>query len=110
MGVDHDVLTAERPVTSLALQGSEACVNDALESLVRVFPRRWEQLMRRPAEQAGDYLVAADLAGRVVVEGPEGSLIGRIAALDARSGLRLQIQGGGEQVLPLEHLRSVSRG
>ena len=102
-------LTAEREVTSLALEKVEATAAAALESLLYALPRRWDQLVLRPAEQAGDYLVAADLTGRVRVEGPAGERTGRIVALDPKAGLRLVVDGGGEEQLALEHVRAVAR-
>lgn len=102
-------LAAERAVTSLALEQLGTSVAAALESLLFALPRRWEQLVLRPAEQAGDYLVAADLTGRVRVDGPEGERTGRIVAIDPRTGLRLSVDGGGEEQLALEHVRAVAR-
>lgn len=102
-------LTAERAVTSLALERLEAGVPQALEALLGALPRRWQQLMLRPAEQAGDYLTAAELTQRVRVEGPQGPLTGRILALDPKAGLRLALEGGGEERLALEHVRAVAR-
>jgi BirA family biotin operon repressor/biotin-[acetyl-CoA-carboxylase] ligase len=101
-------LSSERSVTSLALERVESNPLLALEALLVALPRRWQQLVLRPAEQAGDYLTAADLTGRVRVEGPAGALTGRIVALDPRSGLRLALEGGGEERLALEHVRTVA--
>jgi BirA family biotin operon repressor/biotin-[acetyl-CoA-carboxylase] ligase len=102
-------LKAERPVTSLALERIESNPLLALEALLVALPRRWQQLVLRPAELSGDYVTAADLTGRVRVEGPDGALTGRILALDPRAGLRLSIEGGGEEHLALEHVRAVAR-
>jgi BirA family biotin operon repressor/biotin-[acetyl-CoA-carboxylase] ligase len=102
-------LKAERPVTSLALERVETNPQLALEALLAALPRRWQQLVLRPAEQAGDYLTAADLTGRVRVDGPDGALTGRIVALDARAGLRLALEHGGDEQIALEHVRAVAR-
>lgn len=102
-------LTAERAVSSVALEQVETTVATTLESLLYALPKRWEQLVLRPAEQAGDYLVAADLTGRVRVEGPDGERTGRIVLLDPAAGMRLSVDGGGEERLALEHVRSVAR-
>ncbi len=101
-------LTAERAVTSLALEQVETSVTLALEALLAALPRRWEQLVLRPSEQAADYLVAADLTRRVRVDGPAGERTGRILALDPTAGLRLSLEGGGEERLALEHVRAVA--
>lgn len=102
-------LAAARAVSSLALEKIETTPAQALEALLAALPRRWQQLVLRPAEQAGDYLVAADLTGRVRVDGPEGALTGRILALDPRAGLRLALEHGGEERVAVEHVRAVTR-
>jgi len=102
-------LAAERAVTSLALERVESSPAQVLEALLAALPRRWEQLVLRPAEQAGDYLTAADLTGRVRVDGPDGALTGRILELDPRAGLRMALEHGGEEHVAVEHVRAVSR-
>jgi BirA family transcriptional regulator, biotin operon repressor / biotin---[acetyl-CoA-carboxylase] ligase len=102
-------LAAERSVTSLALERVETNPMLALEALLAALPLRWQQLVLRSAEQAGDYLTAADLTGRVRVDGPDGSLTGRILSLDARIGLRLALDHGGDERIPVEHVRAVAR-
>lgn len=102
-------LAAARAVTSLALECVQTTVPLALEALLAALTRRWQQLVLRPAEQAGDYLTAADLTGRVRVDGPDGALTGRILSLDPRAGLRLALDHGGEELVAVEHVRALAR-
>ena len=101
-------LEAERAVTSLAREGVDASVEDALECLRAALPARWRMARERPDELARDYLEAAGLAERTVrAELGSERVEGRVLRLDLARGLTLELESGRERALALEHLRAV---
>ena len=102
-------LLAERPVTSLALQGVDVRLRQAADVLVQCLDRRLSQVGPEPARLAADYLAALGLAGALVdVEVGGNRLRGRLAGLDLAAGIALDTSEG-RRAVPLEHVAALAR-
>lgn len=103
-------LTAERPVTSFALQGRELDVLDVERKLLEFLARRVEQIGSTPAELEVDFVHATGLANRDVrVLLGDHEERGRFAGFSFHAGLLLHLAGGREKRLPVEFVRAVER-
>jgi BirA family biotin operon repressor/biotin-[acetyl-CoA-carboxylase] ligase len=101
-------LLAERAVTSLALSGVLATVDDVLRELVAAVPRRTRAIDADPAANERDFLSAAGLdAGPARVVHAGGTTTGQIATFSASEGLTLRAADGSILRLPLEHVRAL---
>lgn len=102
-------LLAERPVTSLALLGHAATLDEALEALLSALARRLEPLPGDLDVLARDFLEATGLRGasvRVVAE--DAAHFGRLIELSIERGLVLLGPSGARQVFVLEHVRELT--
>jgi len=102
-------LVAERPVTSLALEGLPLGVHEVERALAERVAARMESLFGLDLERlAADYLDAAGLRGaRLGVQVGEETLLGRCEGLSLVEGLHLATVEG-ERCLALEHIRSLT--
>ncbi|MEZ5977264.1 MAG: biotin--[acetyl-CoA-carboxylase] ligase [Planctomycetota bacterium] len=105
-------LARERPVTSLALVGVDATVDDALRELLRALAPRLAQAVAGPRDAlAHDFGLATGLLGREVVarfarrDGPE-EVRGRLLAIDFERGVAVETPRGVASCA-LEHVRSL---
>jgi BirA family biotin operon repressor/biotin-[acetyl-CoA-carboxylase] ligase len=102
-------LRAQRPVTSLALEGIDLDVEAVREAVLRELGARLQRARDRADELAADFVIATGLREqRASVEGPEGELVGRVLALTIGGGLALELDDGSRVALPLEHVRRLS--
>ena len=100
-------LTAEREVTSLALEGVRTTCDEVLSAWVAAFALRRSQLVEAPASLTEAYLEATGLGGAPVrVRCGREVHEGVLEALDLQAGLRLT-QAGGTQLLALAHVTAV---
>ena len=89
-------LVAERPVTSLALEGLEVTASEVLAALLPPLERRIERCAEDPEELAREYLEATGLAGaRVRVRTGGGERRGQLVGLTLAGGVELGPQDGG---------------
>lgn len=102
-------LVAERAVTSLALEGVDATVDDACAKVLAALGERLEQLGRDSASLARDFAAATGLVGTSVRVAAGGrTLAGRLAALDLERGLSLET-ASGVVPLALAHVTALER-
>jgi len=103
-------LTAERPVTSLAMLGRATDVDRVLDAILRALPRRLDAISNAPSSLARDYAVATSLVegARVDVDAGEQRVSGTLRSLDLERGVRLIGDDGRELVFPLEIVRALT--
>jgi BirA family biotin operon repressor/biotin-[acetyl-CoA-carboxylase] ligase len=102
-------LLRERPVTSLALEGSTATVAQAERALLAALGPRVDAVDHDWDALARDFLAATGLAGRAVrVETGAESREGVVAALDLARGIAVERDAGERGWIALEHVRRVS--
>lgn len=102
-------LVAERPVTSLALCGIAASVEDVLRALVRAVAERTARIESDIGTLERDFLRAAGLErGRVRAEVAAGPILGTLIAFAVESGLRIRTDAGMESRFALEHVRALT--
>jgi BirA family biotin operon repressor/biotin-[acetyl-CoA-carboxylase] ligase len=102
-------LRAQRPVTSLALEGVEADIDTVREAVLRELGLELERARDRTDALAERFARATGLLDqRATVEGPDGELVGRVLALSIGGGLALELDDGSRAALPLEHVRRLS--
>jgi BirA family biotin operon repressor/biotin-[acetyl-CoA-carboxylase] ligase len=103
-------LSAERSVTSLALEGLEAGPEQVLRGfLEQLFPLL-EAAREAPEELAREYLAATGLRGaRVRLERAQGAELGTLEGLDLREGLALRRDDGTLVRAALAHVRALER-
>ena len=103
-------LTAERAVTSLALEGVETTPRDLAPIVAHHLERHASRVREAPEELASDYLAATGLAGALVrVETGTETTAGRLARLTVGNGLELDTGSGAPSTFRLEHVRALSR-
>ncbi len=103
-----DELTAERSVTSLALQGVSVTLDEARERVLAELSDALESAFHDSAGLARDYLQELGCRGaRVRVQAGARTLEGRLSDLTPEKGLRLVTEGGREEELALEHVSSL---
>ena len=101
-------LLAERPVTSLLLQGLVLTPERCLAELCPALERRLEELLHRPRALSAAYLAATELHERKVrVQLGAALHSGALAGLDLRQGLLLRSADGETRRLPLAHVTAV---
>jgi BirA family biotin operon repressor/biotin-[acetyl-CoA-carboxylase] ligase len=101
-------LSAERPVTSLALLGVEVTLRVASETLLARLGPRLAEVRREHRRLATDFLAASELEGRAVrVRFGQESIEGRVLGLSLSGGLELRAEDGATRHLPLEFVREV---
>ena len=101
-------LQAERPVTSLALQGVEADAAQTLDAILPEVDAALSQLDSSPHILCSAFVERAGLyGGDVEVTRAGESLRGRIVSLDLEDGLTLDSTEGGRVVLSLEHVSAL---
>ncbi|MCY2959488.1 MAG: biotin--[acetyl-CoA-carboxylase] ligase [Planctomycetota bacterium] len=101
-------LCAERPVTSLALCGIEATVEDALRELVEALPRRCAEIEEDVGRLEADFLRAAGLErGHVRVEVASGTITGVLARFSVAHGIAVRREAEPEARFALEHVRGL---
>lgn len=101
-------LTAERSVTSLALEGLAPSREDVEARLALELGGALEEAIEDPDGIAGAYLEATGLIGREVeVRCGATSLLGRLRALDLEQGLAVETDGGVTW-LALAHIGGVA--
>lgn len=101
-------LLAQRPVTSLALEGCATTPERLLELLLAAIGRRLDELLRRPRDLAEAYLGATELCQRTVrVQVGATSHAGRLAGLDLEQGLLFLSADGAARRLPLGHVTAL---
>lgn len=89
-------LVAERPVTSLALEGLALSTGEVLAALLPALERRIERCSRAPEELAREYLEATGLQGaRVSVRTAADERTGRLVGLTLAGGIELDPDEGG---------------
>jgi len=102
-------LRAQRPVTSLALEGLDVEIDAVRGSVLRELGAQLQRARERTDELAADFLSATGLLERrASVDGPDGELVGRVLALTIGGGLALELDDGSRAALPLEHVRRLS--
>jgi BirA family biotin operon repressor/biotin-[acetyl-CoA-carboxylase] ligase len=102
-------LSAERPVTSLALAGLELGVEELGAGLLEALGQRLDQAFAQDAGLVADFEQALNLVGQPVeVEGPSGTLRGTFAGLALEQGVSLAT-GQGPRTVPLAHVRGLRR-
>ena len=102
-------LARERAVTSLALLGSDATVEEVAERVLAALARRIAAIDREPARLCAQFVEAAGLAGaRVRVRTGETWRAGELARVGLAEGLVLRA-ADGEQRMPLEFVRAIER-
>lgn len=103
-------LTAQRPVTSLAILDIDARIDSAQEAVLNRLNPRLAQVRRNHGVLASDFLEASGLRDQVV-EVHSGSewLRGKVVGLSLGDGLELELTSGGTTRLPVEFIQSVER-
>lgn len=102
-------LAAERPVTSLLMEGLDLEPGTVERALVAALEARLDQAGRRDPALATDFLEATGLAGQEVrVRLSETELTGTCAGIDLARGLAVD-RAGGRSWAPLAHVRGVER-
>jgi len=103
-----DELRAERPVTSLALEGADCELETALATLLAALDVRLDQLLAGDTALVQDYREAAGLNDEAVrVTTASGTVEGRIALLTFDTGLELVAADGTRYRRPLEFIRGI---
>jgi len=100
-------LLAERAVTSLALLGLDATLEQALDLVLAALAERMESACADPERTAAEFARASELLGRRVrVEHGRAITRGRLARL-ALGGLELDTEEGAPARIALEHAQAV---
>jgi BirA family biotin operon repressor/biotin-[acetyl-CoA-carboxylase] ligase len=100
-------LTAERPVTSLALCGLDVGIEEALAAVLATLPGGLELACAQPERVAADFGRASGLVGREVrVRHGRAEERGRLVSLSL-AGLELAGSDGRSARVALEHARAV---
>lgn len=103
-------LTAERAVTSLALEGVEVSLDAAEERVLLTLAERLDGLDRATDELAERYLDETGLRrARVRVTVGDDRHEGTLVRLDLARGLALDVDGSDPRWWPLEHVRALER-
>jgi len=101
-------LTAERAVTSLALEGVDAAPAACLDALLAALPRRLDAARRDLPRLERAWLAATGLAGRDVrVRRGAEVLAGRLEELSIAGGAALRGADGGVERVPLAHVTAL---
>jgi len=102
-------LQAERPVTSLLLEGQDVPLEDVTSRLVEALPTRLATTQSDPTALARAFVTATGLVGKqVMVDGPDGEVAGTFRDLDLESGVVLDTSAG-PQAIALAHVRALRR-
>lgn len=104
-------LLAERPVTSLELEGVRADTETVLQAFLRAVPARLDAITDAPAALARDYAAATGLVDgtRVHVDAGDAPLTGTLCSFDVTAGVRVVDDGGRGHAFPLDIVRSMAR-
>lgn len=103
-------LTAERAVTSLALEGIDCGVERALAAALEALGRELPRAFDAPDAVARDYAAALGLRGeRVRAAAGERRVEGRLVELTPAGGLVVETAAGRRERLPLEHVTRLER-
>lgn len=101
-------LLAERPVTSLALQGVDVSPRAALDAVLPALGRRLEQVRSGHRVLAEDFLAASALGGaRAEVRVGKELWRGTVLGLTLGEGIELRLEDGERRVVPLELVRAL---
>ncbi len=104
-------LSAQRPVTSLALEGLAVSVDAVLQACLQTLAARLEQAQFRAEELGGQYLAAAGLTNADVDVKLTSSVVQGIAVgMDLETNcLRLDCGAQGTLQVPMEHVLGLGK-
>jgi len=101
-------LLAERPVTSLLLQGCHVTLEETEESLIPHLSSRLATITSDPSRLAADFLDACGLAGRnVCARTAETEQTGALVGLSLERGISLRSDDGAIAHMALEFVREL---